>query len=158
MKRHKSLLSLSHDHQHVLSLALKLKYSKMPLSSTPKDELTGLKKELFNKYEGEIRTHFSLEETSLVPLFENNALLGRMLDEHKKLEGLYNKIVSNTENWDLTLQREKLNLLGELLDLHIRFEERELFPMIEETLSEDQLQELGKNLQHCLVLKKVDTF
>jgi hemerythrin-like domain-containing protein len=148
MKRHKSLLSLSHDHQHVLSLALKLKYSKMPLSSTLKGEVTILKKELSNKYENEIRTHFSLEETCLVPLFENNALLSRMLDEHRKLEGLYNKIITNTENWDLTHQREKLNLLGELLDLHIRFEERELFPMIEEALNENQLQELEKNLQN----------
>ena len=148
MKRHKSLLSLSHDHQHVLSLALKLKYSKKPLSSTPEAEVTGLKKELSDKYENEIRTHFSLEETCLVPLFENNALLSRMLDEHKKLEGLYNKIVKNTENWDLNLQREKLNLLGELLELHIRFEERELFPMIEEALNEQQLLELEKKLQH----------
>lgn len=148
MKRHKSLISLSNDHQHVLSLALKLKYSKKPLSSTLQEEISSLKKTLFDKFEKDIRPHFLLEETCLVPLFENNALLNQMLDEHKKLEGLYNKITKNTENWDLNHQREKLNLLGELLDLHIRFEERELFPMIEEALNEDQLLELEIKLQH----------
>ena len=69
-----------------------------------------------------------------------------MLYEHRKLEGLYNKIVNGTEKWTLRQQRDKLNLFGELLDLHIRFEERELFPMIENELSEEELIKLGKKL------------
>jgi len=70
-----------------------------------------------------------------------------MLDEHKKLEGLYLKLTQNPENWNTQQQREKLNLFGELLDLHIRFEERELFPMIEENLSEEELKKLGEKLE-----------
>ena len=148
MKRHKSLLSLSHDHQHVLSLALKLKYSKKPLSSSLKEEVRILRNELIDKFENDLRKHFNLEETYLVPLFPENEMIGRMLDEHKKLEEFYRKIDKKTEKWSFRQFREKLNLFGELLDSHIRFEERELFPMIEEALNEEQLEELGKKLQH----------
>ena len=36
-----------------------------------------------------------------------------------------------------------MNELGELLETHIRKEERIIFPMIEEALPEEKLQELG---------------
>lgn len=146
MKRHKSLVSLSHDHQHALALALKLKYSKKPLSSSPEEEISLLKNELADKFENVLRGHFRTEEKYLVPGFEKNELMLRMIDEHRKLEGLYNKLINNTEKWTLRQQREKLNLFGELLDMHIRFEERELFLMIEKELSEEQLNELGEKL------------
>jgi hemerythrin-like domain-containing protein len=146
MKRHKSLFSLSHEHQHGLALALKLKYPKRQLSSSNEAEISELKSELADKYENILRKHFRKEERYLVPGFEDNNLMKQMLGEHIKLEGLYNKIVSNSEGWKLEQQRDMLNLFGELLDLHIRFEERELFPMIEKSLSEEQLEELGKML------------
>ena len=147
MKRHKSLFSLSHEHQHGLAFALKLKYPKRQLSSSNEAEISELKSELADKYENILRKHFRKEERYLVPGFEDNNLMKQMLGEHIKLEGLYNKIVSNSEGWKLEQQRDKLNLFGELLDLHIRFEERELFPMIEKSLSEEQLEELGKKLK-----------
>lgn len=146
MKRHNSLFVLSYDHQHGLALSIKLKYSKHPLSSSLPEEVTALKAGLADAFETKLRKHFSLEEKYLVPLFPDNAMLNRMLDEHRKLEGLYSKILENHGNPDLKQQREKLNLFGELLELHIRFEERELFPMIEQNLSEEQLIKLGENL------------
>lgn len=147
MKRHKSLFSLSHDHQHGLALALKLKYPKKQLSSSAEDEISSLKQELADKYENVLRKHFRKEEQNLVPGFEDNNLMIRMLYEHKKLVGLYDKIINDTEGWTQEQQRNKMNLFGELLELHIRFEERELFPMIEKSLSEEQLEELGKKLE-----------
>ena len=147
MKRHKSLFPLSHEHQHGLALALKLKYPKRQLSSSNEAEISELKSELADKYENILRKHFRKEERYLVPGFEDNNLMKQMLGEHIKLEGLYNKIVSNSVGWTLEQQRDMLNLFGELLDLHIRFEERELFPMIEKSLSEEQLEELGKKLK-----------
>lgn len=147
MKRHKSLFPLSYDHQHGLALALKLKYPKKPLSSSNEEEITAFKSELKDKYENILRMHFRKEEQYLVPGFEDNNLMIRMLYEHKKLEGLYDKIINDTEGWTPEQQRDRLNLFGELLDLHIRFEERELFSMIENTLSEEQLEELGKKLE-----------
>ena len=105
-----------------------------------------MRNELIDKFENDLRKHFSLEETCLVPLFPQNDLITRMLEDHKKLEEFYIKIYKKTEKWSFRQFREKLNLFGELLETHIRFEERELFPMIEESLTEGQLKTLGENL------------
>jgi hemerythrin-like domain-containing protein len=147
LKRHKALYRLSHDHQHGLVLALKLKYKKNPTSSSLELEVGKLKQELIQRFENDLRIHFKMEESCFKPLFKRNELLQRMHDEHKKLEVLYNKISLNTEGWNTEQQREKLNLFGELLDFHIRFEERELFPMIENLLTEEQLKTMGEKLQ-----------
>jgi hemerythrin len=98
MKRHKSLYILSHDHQHGLALSLKLKYSKQPLSSSLKEEVRILRNELIDKFENDLSKHFKLEETFLVPLFPDNNLIGKMLDDHKKLEEFYIKIYKKPIN------------------------------------------------------------
>ena len=146
MKRHKSLKVLSNDHQHGLVLSLKLKYSKQPISSSLKEEVRILRNELIDKFENDLSKHFKLEEIYLAPLFPENDMIARMLNEHKKLEDFYSKIYTKSEKWSFRQFREKLNLFGELLEMHIRFEERELFPMIEKNLTDDQLKTLGENL------------
>jgi hypothetical protein len=42
--------------------------------------------------------------------------------------------------------RRRAKALGELLAAHVRFEERELFPVLEARLSHDELIELGRRL------------
>jgi len=41
------------------------------------------------------------------------------------------------------VDRETLDAAGELLDAHIRLEERQLFPLIEELVPGDELRRLG---------------
>jgi hypothetical protein len=41
------------------------------------------------------------------------------------------------------VDRETLDTTGELLGAHIRLEERQLFPLIEELVPDDELQRLG---------------
>jgi hypothetical protein len=42
-----------------------------------------------------------------------------------------------------SVDRETLDAAGELLGAHIRLEERQLFPLIEELVPDDQLRRLG---------------
>jgi len=42
-----------------------------------------------------------------------------------------------------SVDRETLDAAGELLDAHIRHEERQLFPLIEELVPDDELRGLG---------------
>ena len=44
---------------------------------------------------------------------------------------------------------EELRDLGQLLDDHVRFEERELFPMIEEALDPDSLRRLATAIRRA---------
>jgi hypothetical protein len=41
------------------------------------------------------------------------------------------------------VDRETLHAAGELLDAHIRLEERQLFPLIEELVPDDEFRRLG---------------
>ena len=43
----------------------------------------------------------------------------------------------------------QLNALGEMLSDHVRHEERVLFPMIEEALSDDELGELAQRIDEA---------
>ncbi len=47
---------------------------------------------------------------------------------------------------DGAVRPETLRSIGELLEAHIRLEEREVFPMVEETLPEEALKELSSRL------------
>jgi hypothetical protein len=41
------------------------------------------------------------------------------------------------------VEREMLDAVGDLLDAHIRLEERQLFPLIEQLVPDDELRRLG---------------
>jgi hemerythrin-like domain-containing protein len=142
MERHKSLISLSTDHHHGLVFAQKLKYDYKPSSSNETELNADIKKEMVLKFSDEyLHRHFRLEEDILVPYLPDNELIKRMLDEHIKIyELLYIIEVRDPDN-------ELLNHFGEKLETHIRFEEHELFPMLEKNLSEEQLEEIAKKME-----------
>jgi hemerythrin-like domain-containing protein len=61
--------------------------------------------------------------------------------QHMQLEGLARKLEIAVAAG--IVDREALDAAGELLDAHIRLEERELFPLIEELVPDDELRRLG---------------
>lgn len=64
----------------------------------------------------------------------NVDLVKKVLYQHAEIRGLITAIRNNQQ-----ADHEQLNLLGHLLDEHIRLEERELFPVIEEAVPEKYL-------------------
>ena len=77
----------------------------------------------------ELEPHFQVEEQSLLPLLqsaETQILVQRTLADHQQLRGLLNGLQQN--------EAEALNSFGKCLTAHVRFEERELFPVIENLL------------------------
>jgi len=137
MKRHPSLKKLSSDHHQGLV------YSKKLISAAAKTEAEA--EEIFvmfaKFFNGELQDHFTEEENHLTPYFINNPLIERMQAEHKNMKAAFEAL--NTGGSDL---KAGLADLGEMLNDHIRFEEKELFPMIENTLSESELEEIGSKL------------
>lgn len=138
--RHKSLYPLSHHHHHALFLALNLRRAGTEKSKLSIDEI---KKELKTFWEDGGQEHFREEEEILLPAFASHASIeqveiSEMLLEHVKIRSLIWEIERNKHD-DVPLMRE----LGNLLESHIRKEERILFPMIEKALPEEVLQELA---------------
>jgi quercetin dioxygenase-like cupin family protein len=77
--------------------------------------------------------HFREEEERLFPLVadaeEARPLIARALLEHQRLHALAGRVA----NGDTAPMRD----LAELLEAHVRFEERELFPLIERLLGDE---------------------
>ena len=87
--------------------------------------------------------HFAIEEQVLSPDLlsgddEWAAGIARMTAEHRELERLAAKLLDGDEQARLDA--------GERLDAHVRFEERELFPMFEERASSDVLALVGARI------------
>ncbi len=67
-----------------------------------------------------------------------------MLAQHARIRGLVMQL--SDEYADGSLRPETIGEIGELLETHIRLEEREVFPMIEEAFPEAALKEVASRL------------
>ena len=97
-------------------------------------------------FDGEGRRHFAAEEDHLAPVLpaddeEWSTALARMLAEHEDLRRAAGGLAQAPDR--VTAARA----LGELLDAHVRFEERVLFEILERRLSEERLGDLAAALR-----------
>ena len=117
MKRHPSLVALSHDHQHALVQARRLRC----------DEVAGFA-EFFAH---DLVRHFREEEETVFPL-----LAGVGVEPPELVQALleHQRIRAGADHPDAAL--------GELLEGHIRLEERVLFETIQRTVPEELLARL----------------
>jgi len=125
MKRHPALQPLSDDHHRALVLGRRLRRAD-PAA------LAALAHEVRRAAEAELEPHFGVEERVLLPLLRAkgaDALVARTEADHARVRELVRGA------WSLDAARA----LGELLERHVRFEERELFPEAEALLSEAEL-------------------
>jgi iron-sulfur cluster repair protein YtfE (RIC family) len=144
MKRHKSLIFISHDHYHGLQLAQLIKKNSPKFKNLPND-LEGKKNYTITFYENDLLHHFYLEENIILPAVkgrnkEIDKLFEEMIVEHKNIERAVESLKENTDIED------KLNEIGLMLQDHIRKEEKILFEKIQDELSEDELQKLEEEL------------
>jgi iron-sulfur cluster repair protein YtfE (RIC family) len=144
MRRHDSLIPLSHDHHHGLVLAQLIKsdapaYKKLPKTLESKVEYTK------NFYENDLKYHFYEEEKILYPSIKNKnkeleKLFKEIFREHSEITSLIYSLTSSDK------QEEILNKLGLLLESHIRKEERKLFPAVQKFLTLDELDGLNEKI------------
>ena len=142
MKRHPALAHLSREHHSALILARLLQknapeYRSLPTSTDGKAQY-GLK-----FYTDELIKHFEKEEKVLKLVAGNAALdllVQTIVQEHKELHILF-KSINNYPD-----KTAHLDELGKALEIHIRKEERELFPMIQGICSEELMITIDKSL------------
>lgn len=131
MKRHPALEPLSHDHHRALVLARRLRRA----ADEPGGALRELEHAVQREFEAELDPHFRVEERCLLPALREagaDASVRRTEEDHARLRAL---VGGEEAPWSAARARE----LGALLEAHVRFEERELFPQAEARLSEDAL-------------------
>lgn len=139
MKRHPALHSLSHDHHHGLVMALRLKKGgpASPNDNWPTDRAAQIQS-LLSFARNELLPHFELEERHLLGLAQD--LDERLIADHRELRALLESIGSGVSADPMLKQ------FGEMLEAHIRFEEREFFPRLQEVLGEEGLSQLAQKL------------
>ena len=139
LKRSKELAPLSREHHDGLLFAWKIKQGLANGAS-----IETLCKYTLWFWSKHIKTHFKDEEKVLVKFLPaDNPLVLQMFKEHAQIRDL---IISLDKEPDSS----SLQLLGEFINNHIRFEERELFAYAERTLTQEQLNEIYNDLPHDL--------
>ena len=147
MKRSKYLTPLSWEHHSALLNANRLQKG---LENQTTEEI--LLDFLTYIWQNDLHPHFQREE-SIVFTGEDWTnlpadLRKQVLDEHRLLSDLFNQITSTAKEKDL---KSLLALFAQNVIDHVRFEERLLFPKIEETYKENQLQKIGVELKKAHV-------
>lgn len=118
LKRAKELIGLSREHHHGLLLCWKIK--------------TGISKHIEPErmeryarwfYITHLLPHFEMEEKYIFTILDpNNEMVNKAIEQHRNLQILFNKGVYSNQI---------LQEIQELLYAHIRFEERELFSILQ---------------------------
>ena len=143
MKRHKSLYPFSWDHHHALVEARRLRTA---------EDARQAAEQFIEFWKKGLQNHFREEEEILLPLFArftqpDRAEIVETLDQHVAIRRRINELVDHIGSGaiiDATLLKE----LAESLEGHIRFEENELFPAIESTVTEEELWRMNGRLSN----------
>lgn len=136
IKRSPELQPLSREHHEGLLFAWKIRQGlKNGTSIERLSDFTGW------YWKNHIRPHFYQEEKILMPLLITNSPLAiRMNEEHDQIRELVIDI-------DKEPSRQDFIWLSDLIERHIRFEERELFQYLEENLLEEELSAVHEQLE-----------
>jgi hemerythrin-like domain-containing protein len=136
IKRNNNIVILSKDHHSGLLFCWKIRQ--------------GLKHEVameriikYTQYfwSNHLAIHFREEEIILFPSLKDR-LVQKAIGDHEQIKHQFDELREMSGNG----AKEALLRLADLIDDHIRFEERELFPHFEKMLSEEQLEAIGKKL------------
>lgn len=143
MKRHPALIPISREHHDSLILARLLQKDAPPYKGLPLD-VEGKAVYALDFYKNKLISHFIAEE-KILPLvkglnLEIDVLISEILEEHDRFRSSFNAI--NKQN----NMADHLDKLGKDLELHIRKEERQLFPLIQENCSEQVLNTIERIL------------
>ena len=138
MKRHPALVPLSRDHHHALVIARRLRHATIQTAA----ETT---RAFLAHWDTEQKQHFRLEEELLLPAYAahgapDHPTVIRMLLDHMLIRRDADQLANAP-------RLELLHDLGARLAAHVELEEHELFPLIEQTIPEPELDALGDRLR-----------
>jgi len=139
--RDEALMPLTHDHHHALAAARRLGLA----AKGDVDERTARAGDFISFFRTETLQHFREEEETVFPLVveapEAEAALRQVMLEHLRIHALVAALRRELDAGHPS--RATMETLGELLQAHVRFEEKVVFPLIESTVDPGELHGLG---------------
>ncbi|HEX9050000.1 MAG TPA: hemerythrin [Anaeromyxobacter sp.] len=151
MKRSRELRPLSSEHHQALLVAFQLKkgIAGHPEAAGAPRDLPGLLNLARNFDQQLFRTHARAEEELLVGCVTADDM-ARLRAEHLEL----GRLLESARNARAVEQRAHLSAYADLLDRHVRWEERDLFPYAEDHVDEATLARIGGELEKRLVVAR----
>ena len=134
MRRVAELRDLSDDHHTGLVLARRCRQAGRAGSNLSPEHMWEQVLEAFSRH---LEPHFQIEDQHLLPALEaigEMALAQRVRDDHTALRGLRQSQAPS---------RSLLARFGELLESHIRYEERQVFETVQDRLPARSLQAIA---------------
>jgi iron-sulfur cluster repair protein YtfE (RIC family) len=147
IKRNKHILQLSRDHHFTLLFSWKLVQG-----VKNKIEFERIKKYVDYFWHNDMQAHFREEEEILFPLIKGDQVEKAALD-HEQIKKQVYKVLSEDDQEQVY---KYLTSLADSIITHVRYEERVLFPYLEEVLTGMQLEYIGEQLGKQPVLS--DTY
>lgn len=149
MARGPTLIRLSHDHHHGLALALRCR--KQALGQMKPMGMEGLKEratEVRNFFAQSLERHFLAEEGILFPAIdarspESHSVIEALIEDHQKIRSAAQSLENRVD------VAKNLFDFGDLLERHIRREERELFPLFEKHVTEDEAKRVKRRIEEA---------
>jgi hemerythrin-like domain-containing protein len=142
--RDKSLIPLSHQHQHALALCVRIDRAQPILAA----DMEAWRAEITQQFEQEIKIHFAAEEKVLFPIARNLPGLKLLVEELAADHDLLCREFVQVEKGSMSA--EELPLFAKRLSEHVRKEERHLFERLQQLMNPDDMTALGVSLQRAL--------
>jgi len=141
MQRHPSLIPISHEHHRALAQALFLRRA----AEADAEAREAAVLEYLAFVGAELVPHMGREEANVFPLVlgddEGREVVARLVAEHERLIELSHRLALEQET--AATRPETLREIGELLNEHVRLEERVLLPLAERLMSDEDLEAIG---------------
>jgi hemerythrin-like domain-containing protein len=140
--RDENLLPLTHDHHHTLAAIRRLRVAAHEEDSAQRSAAAGT---FLDHFSSDTLNHFREEEEELFPLVvgHNDARepLTRVMIEHVEIHQAVRLMRQELETGEPSAT--SMTGVAELLEAHIRFEEKVLFPLIEKLVGAEGLKEIS---------------
>jgi len=146
MKRHPSLRKFSDDHHGGLVQARRLRQAAAGEGEPPAEAARAF----LRFWERDTSPHFREEEEVLLAVFARHGgdlgaePIQEMVADHARIRGFVMTLIEEERSGEVS--PDTLRGIGERLEAHIRLEERRVFPLVEDTLPEEGLKEVGARI------------
>jgi hemerythrin-like domain-containing protein len=144
MLRNRNLIPLSHQHRRALLVCVRIDRAS-PIADA---DLAAWQAEIAQLFQAEIKIHFTAEEDVLFPAARQfpalAPLVGELLLDHLMLREDFAVAEANA------MSAAEVSAFGGHLSTHIRKEERQLFEGLQEVMSREELERLGRDLEEAL--------
>lgn len=135
MKRNDNLKTLSWEHHNGLVISFRIKQG-----LTKNIKLIDIVEYIIFSWETQLEHHFWQEEQIFPELLFVSDLIVKMKNQHEQLR----KLIGNIK---INYSVEDVQQFAEILNNHIRFEEKKLFPAVEQNIDREKLEQIGDFLR-----------